>query len=582
MRQYTFNSASPVWIFLVLSAFLFLTTACDDMLDPKAETSLTEEFANISYNNTLARSVGLYTFLPNGLLYIDGAMMASASDEAEHALETSLIQKFNAGSWNAINNPDEAWEQNFQGIYAANLFLTESDSVNLDYLKYDSNKQQDYKTRLDNIIRWKYEARFLRAFYYFELVKRYGGVPIIKEPLTLTSDLSEFKRDSLSTCINFILSECDSAANNLPAPDRVTDPANNLGRATKGAALGLKCRVLLYAASDLFNNPEKWAPGYAQPELISLSGKTRQERWAEAAAAANEFITSLGSKYEIGAYREIRLFNNSEIIFNKRLASSNTFEKANYPVGYDLGSSGTTPSQNLVDAYEMLDGSAFDWNNPEHKANPYVNRDPRLAMSILTNNVEFKGRPIEAWAGGRDGSGVTRATKTGYYLYKYIDPNLDLLQNRTSVHHWAIFRYAEILLNFAEAMNEAYGPTGNPEGYRLNAVRALNMVRNRIGVEIPSISNTITYEEMKEKIRNERRVELAFEDHRFWDVRRWMIGESTLGVPLRGVKITKISDTEFEYEPVDVEKRVFEPKMYLYPIPQTDLNITSWIQNPLW
>ena len=128
--------------------------------------------------------------------------MAAASDEAEYTLETASIHGFNVGSWNANNNPDgSAWERNFEGIFAANLFLKESDEVDLDYLKYDPTKQQDYQNRLNNIHRWKYEARFLRAYYYFELVKRYGGVPIITEPLGLKSDLSTFSRDSLSACI---------------------------------------------------------------------------------------------------------------------------------------------------------------------------------------------------------------------------------------------------------------------------------------------------------------------------------------------------------------------------------------------
>lgn len=583
MKHYKFRILFSSVIFWgsILSVFTF--SSCEELLDPKAEVNLTTKYANISYNNTLDRSVGLYTFLPNGLLYIDDAMMASASDEAENTLETSLIQKFNVGSWNANENPDgSAWSQNFQGIYATNLFLAESDSVNLDYLKFDPAKQTDYTTRLGNIKRWQYEARFLRAFYYFELIKRYGGIPIITKPLSLKSDLKLIKRDSLSTCIRFIVSECDTLVKYLPAPDRMPDLANNLGRVSSGAVMGLKSRVLLYAASDLFNNPEAWASGYANKELISLQGKTQQERWEVAAKAGNDFIAALGSKYPLGAYRDIRLFSNTEIIFSKRLPASNTFEKANTPIGYDLGRSGTTPSQNLVDAYEMLDGTNFSWDNAEQKANPYANRDPRLAMSVLTNNVVYKGRPVEAWTGGRDGKGATLATKTGYYLYKFIDPTLNLLQNTTSAHHWVLMRYAEILLNFAEAMNEANGPNLNPNAYKLTAVKAVNLVRSRTGVVMPAIPITITKEELREKIRNERRVELAFEEHRFWDVRRWMIAPSTLGTPLRGIETTKISDTEFNYNPVIVEERVFEPKMYLYPIPQADLNATGWPQNPNW
>lgn len=580
------NYKKTQMVLLVLAVTILVgLTACDDILDPKVETKLTEEFANASYTNTLARSVALYTFLPNGLSYIDGAMMASASDEAEHTIETSSIQKFNVGNWNSASNPDaSAWTRNFEGIYACNLFLTSSDDVNMDYLKYDPAKQADYNTRLASIERWKYEARFLRAFYYFELIKRFGGVPVITEPLDMNSDLTGVKRDSLAKCVRFIVSECDSIANHLPEPGRIPDEANDLGRATKAAVLALKCRTLLYAASDLFNHPEKWAPGYPHPELISMADDIPQEeRWKQAADATNTFVATLGGRFTLGNYRETRLFDNPEIIFNVRMAASNSFEKANYPIGYYLGQSGTTPSQNLVDAYEMKDGSSFSWDNPDMAADPYSNRDPRLQMSILTNNYYFKDRPIECWKGGRDGEGVIHASRTGYYLYKYIDPNLDLINNRTSVHNWVIFRYSELLLDHAEAMNEAYGPSTRPSGYRApNAVNSLNRVRQRDGVNMPDISTSLSQAELREKIRNERRIELAFEDHRIWDVRRWMIAEETLGAPLRGVKIEKTSDDSFKYTPYTVEQRVFEKKMYFYPIPQSNINTMGWPQNPLW
>lgn len=138
----------------------------------------------------------------------------------------------------------------------------------------------------------------------------------------------------------------------------------------------------------------------------------------------------------------------------RRDGASNDFEKANYPVGYDLGNSGNTPSLNLLDDYEMLDGTAFDWNNKNHAANPYRGRDPRLAFTILSNMTKFNGRPVECWTGGRDGKGVPRATKTGQYLLKYIDPELNLLEGRTSVHTWVLIRLAEVYLNYIEALNE--------------------------------------------------------------------------------------------------------------------------------
>jgi len=561
-------------------AFCF---SCDDFLDYDARTSLTNEDVTISYDNTLQRAIGIYSFLPDGFSYVDKAIMASASDEAEHTLETSAVHNFNTGAWNAINNPDSAWSRNFSGIYAANLFLATSDSVDLEYLRLDpsQSQQEKYTTYVKNIKQWKYEARFLRAFYYFELVKRYGGVPIITEPYNLNDGIPQIERNSLDSCINFIAYECDSAAAVLP--DRSDD--SDFGRANKAAAIVLKSRVLLYAASNLFNDPS-WTAGYAHPELISLpqDAKSREQRWKDAAAAANEFILvrqSLARNLSSGYQEIFKTFTNQEIILARRYAASNSFEKANFPIGYEQGNSGTTPTQDLVDAYEMTDGSKFDWNNPVHAANPYENRDPRLAFSILTNNTQFKGRPVESWTGGRDGKGVTRASKTGYYLLKFLDPDLDLLQNKTSVHSWILFRYTEILLNYAEAMNEAFGPVNN-NGNQYTALQAVNLIRRRGSVRLPELPNTISKEELRERIRNERRIDFAFEDHRLWDVRRWMIASDVLNKPIRGVEITKTGDAAFEYKPTVIENRVFLPKMYLYPIPQSDINLTGWPQNPGW
>jgi len=569
---------------ITLIAFTaFVCVGCDQLLDPETNLFLTEEQVTSTYNNTQARAAAIYTYLPNGLSYIDGAMMASASDEAEHTIETSTIHKFNVGSWSAVDNPDNAWTSSFEGIYAANLFLENVDSVKMDYYKLDPNQSQQeaYKNRLINIERWKYEVRFLRAFFYFELVKRYGGVPLLKNTLSLKDNFASIPRSSLSDCIQFISDECDSAASVLPVRYEDAD----LGRVSKGAALGLKSRVMLYAASDLFNDPS-WAAGYNHPELISLTdGKTRQERWELAAGAAAAVINLSGSGYQIdkgtNAYQNLfKSFSSPEIIFTRRNGASNTFEKANYPVGYDLGNSGTTPTQNLVDDYEMSDGTMFDWNNPVHKADPYANRDLRLKQTILTNNQSFKDRTIEAWKGGKDGKGIARASKTGYYLNKYIDSNLDLLLGQASIHSWIYIRYAEIYLNYAEAVNEAYGPNSRYPGTVLTARQALNQIRQRS--ELPNIASTSDPSVLREKIRHERRIEFAFEDHRFWDVRRWMIASDVLNSIIKGVDIEK-NDDVFEYTVVSVENRVFEEKMYFYPIPQKDINIMKeWPQNPLW
>lgn len=561
------------------AALLLLVNACDSILDREVVLSLTEDDVLTLYNNTQSRAVAIYNYLPSGFRCVDGAMMASASDEAEYTLETSSIQMFNVGSWNAKNNPDGgSWWNNFRGIYLVNHFLANSDNLDLEMyrLNPDDIGHEQYQNRLDNIKRWKYEARFLRAYFYFELIKRYGGVPVITRPVEIGDS---FPRNTLDSCVNFIVKECDDIAWGLPV--KYTEQ-ENLGRATRGAVLALKSRVLLYAASDLFNSPEKWASGYANKDLISVKPIDRKERWKRAADAAKNVIDLTDAGYALSNnYQGVfRSYTDAEIILARRDGASNDFEKANYPVGYDLGNSGNTPSLNLLDDYEMLDGTAFDWNNKNHAANPYRGRDPRLAFTILSNMTKFNGRPVECWTGGRDGKGVPRATKTGQYLLKYIDPELNLLEGRTSVHTWVLIRLAEVYLNYIEALNEYQPAHSDIKIY-------YNKIRQREGIKMPELPDGLDQDAVRQKIRHERRIELAFEDHRLWDARRWMIaadnekGKGVLNIPLRGLEILNRGGVP-SYTPIEIEKRNFEPKMYLYPIPQGDLDIAGWSQNPLW
>ena len=260
------------------AALLLLVNACDSILDREVVLSLTEDDVLTLYNNTQSRAVAIYNYLPSGFRCVDGAMMASASDEAEYTLETSSIQMFNVGSWNAKNNPDGgSWWNNFRGIYLVNHFLANSDNLDLEMyrLNPDDIGHEQYQNRLDNIKRWKYEVRFLRAYFYFELIKRYGGVPVITRPVEIGDS---FPRNTLDSCVNFIVKECDDIALGLPI--KYTEQ-ENLGRATRGAVLALKSRVLLYAASDLFNSPEKWASDYANKDLISVKTIDRKERWKQ-------------------------------------------------------------------------------------------------------------------------------------------------------------------------------------------------------------------------------------------------------------------------------------------------------------
>lgn len=560
-------------------------SSCQD-LDRDFVTTIGQKEIEQSFGNVQALLNAIYADIPDGTTYIGGAaMMASATDEAEFTSETSSVQSFNTGSWNAINNPDLVWGTYYRGIRKVNQFLQSTGKIDLDpwRLNPSPSSQTVYTTNLAAIKRWTYEARFLRAYFYFELVKRYGGVPLLNNALSLDEDFSTIQRNSLNECIQFITSECDSAAANLPLTASTAPyvAATDLGRVTKLAALGLKCRVLLYAASDLFNN-SSWAGGYARPELIALPSADRSARWKAAADAAKAVIDA-GPLPTLGGYAALfNTFNNAEIIFTRRNAASNQFERVNSPIGFNSGQSGNTPSQDLVDAYEVKVNATtavkFNWNDPTMAANPYANRDPRLGFSIVTNNAAFgtPRRNVELWTGGLDAKPIINASKTGYYLRKYQIESLNLLNNNTGVHSWIIMRYPEIYLNYAEALNE-YSP-GNPD-----IKKYVDLVRARTGVAMPPLLANLSQAEMRDAIRNERRVEFAFEDHRAWDVRRWMIAPTALGSPLRGVEVTRTATNTFTYQPVVVENRVFDPKMYLYPIPQSDLNIApALVQNPLW
>ncbi|MDP4208465.1 MAG: RagB/SusD family nutrient uptake outer membrane protein [Bacteroidota bacterium] len=539
-----------------------LLSSCEkDFLDRTMETSYSEEQAYNCYANIYSSGIGIYSYLPGGFNRLDGAFFAGASDEAEHTNTGSAIQRFNTGGWSPSYNPDDCWSSYYTGIRKATFFLRNS----TDYKNIITNSMDTigsnavYKKNLSQIKYMRAEARFLRAFFYFELIKRYGGVPIVSKVLSLNDNL-KLPRNTYDSCTNFIVSELDAVKDSVIV-DWSSFDGTQTGRATKGAVLALKSRVLLYAASPLNNTSNDLT------------------KWAKAAAAAREVIAM--NKYGVYSnYQNLFLASQSysanEVIMFRYYGNNNSVETACYPIGTSGGQSGTCPSQNLVDAYEHLAG----WS----AAAPYDKVDPRMQMTIAVNNSTWNSRTLQCYVGGTDGKGVTQASRTGYYLKKYIKDGLNLITGNTVVHAWIMFRYGEILLNYAEAMNEAYGPTTLPSGYTLTAVQAVNQIRQRTGVALPAIATTISQTDLREAIRRERRVELAFEEHRFWDVRRWKIAESTLGVPLTGAEITKNADGTFNYNYVKVEDRVFDSKMYYYPIPQDEINKNGniLVQNTGW
>lgn len=547
-------------IFILCSLLLPVWTGCKKSLDYN-ETSFYNETA-VFESPSLSKAflTTIYSYLPTDFNEIDGAMRASASDDAVHVWDLSAIKRFNDGSWNALQPLDEQWGRMYSGIRAATLFLKKSEGQTFEDTRYNEN----YPQIMAQYNLYKYEARFLRAFFYLELIKRYGDVPLITTILT-PEEANAVTRTPFDEVVKYIVAECNDIIPHLP--ERYNGlPASETGRATKGAAMALKARTLLYAASPL-NNPSN-----------------NNAKWVAAAQAAKEVMDLQVYSLE-GNYSDIvNNINSSELILETRQAFSNAFEVANTAVGFQGGNTGTCPTENLVESYEMQatglkineNGSGYD------AANPYEGRDPRFYATILYNGATWKNQEIEVWHGGFNGAPNERATKTGYYLKKYLIESISLNPvNPTSQQHtWVIFRLGDIILNYAEAMNEAYGPDALGAGnLQMSATDAVNLVRAR--ANMPGFAAGMSQDDFREKLRNERRVELAFEDSRFWDIRRWKIGKNTTDI--YGVNVTKNNGGTLSYARKLVEKRVWNERMNLYPIAQSEIFINgNLVQNTDW
>ncbi len=558
------------YIQCILTGLILLTgSGCrKEFLDTKIDLAQTQDLLNTNFSTLLSFANAPYVYVRNEYSLIDGNLFAAASDEAVHTSPGANVRLFNNGSWNAFNNPDNYYTGYYQGIRAANYFLENSGDYrrmlakNRDTVSPTGKLQ--YRDDTLNIRWFRAEARALRAYYYFELLKRYGGVPLVTRVLS-ADDNTDLPRSGFDAMISFIVSEIDAVKDSMQVNWKTSAYTTNDGRLTRGAAISIKARALLWAASPL-NNPSN-----------------DMAKWRSAAAAFHEVIAMAGGgsgAYVLdGNYRNYFLQNNTvtsnETIWAVRYNAGNAIERANYPITTPGGNSGITPSHDLVEAYEF--------KGTPNPANPYVNRDPRMALTIVTDASSWNGRTIDLLPGGRDDMNTPNATRTGYYLRKFLNDNLNLVNNATQLHHWPMIRYAETLLSYAEAMNEAFGPDNN-NGFTMTARQAINAVRARAGVAMPAVvaSDPTTF---RAAVKRERRVELAFENHRFWDLRRWKDAQVVLNQSIRGVRVTKNAANALVYTPFVVENRVFDgSRMYLHPFPQSEINKSSGIltQNPGW
>jgi hypothetical protein len=530
----------------------------------KADITTDKLYSNYTY--VQQQMWNTYSYMPDGFADLD---LDAATDEAEATNSVERVQAFNYGTWNQYNNPNDVWARNFDGIRQANLYLKNKDKVDINYIKdkITSTDSTTYFNARNNVKFMEGEALFLKAYFYFELVKRYGGVPIFEQPLDY-SDPNTWKnvqRNSVDECIKYIASLCDKAAAIIPAN---LSPYSwyEAGRVTNGAIKTLKAKALVYGASPLF----------------TANGSTTT--WAQAAAAAHDVIV-LGS-YSLDAnYSNLFGANNTtsgEVIFYRRYGAINAIEYNNFPIVFQNSNGNSlTPTENLVSDYEVLvkSGSTiigsvpFDWNNPAHAAAPYTNRDPRFAATVVYNGASFKSTTIQTYFGGNSGLPRQNATKTGYYLSKWSNQSVDLINNTTTNHAWIYFRYADVLLSYAEAMFNAYGPDADPQGFGMTALQAINRIRQR--VQMPALTAA---QLNQQAIEHERNVELSFENNRLWDVRRWKKGVSYFSKQVNRIDITAAG----VYTVKKLEDRVFTTKMEWYPIPQAEISKTGWTQNPGW
>lgn len=570
-------------IAVIILLFSVFAVSCEkDFLDgTKPENKISD--ADVWQSPALANKVidGCYLNLPAGHTWF---MMMSATDEGMFqyndlgtpytmsSVSPQFLGCFATDVW--------AWGEldwNWNWVYTNIRNITNA-IANLNSVPYSTQDDKDKAIA---------DAYFIRGFSYFLLMAQYGGVVLYNDPVQLGEDYT-VPRSSFEETVNFIVHDLDTAISLY----KDADIGAIKTRGDKGVAMAVKAKVLLYAASDL-HNPAKngaVAGSFANPELIGYTGGNATERW-QAAKDAAKAVIDLGrySLYTGNAdkqrnFEEIFLNRSSEDMFlryaDQRVdlyyALARTPLWQNSP-GYG-GAGANAVLGDLVDAFEMSDGTKFNWNNQAQAANPYANRDPRFYASVLYDGADWYPRAetenkirVGTWP---DGTSALDGQFTNYWMRKYIDVNAGLpdYYDLTACPPWVRMRYAEVLMNYAEACIEL--------GQDAEARTYINMIRSRAGM--PQV--TESGDALKQRYRNERRVEFAFEEQRFFDVRRWIIGpesaNSGYGVQVNYPTQGSFNNPTFRRVLVDAG-RVWNNKAYFLPISVNEMNKnTALIQNP--
>lgn len=556
-------------------------SACSEEMDYHEYNNYDEDFVKLNFGNVGGLITNIYSDLDTDFGSYSGAVLGAATDEAEYAYSGGAIETFYNGTWSPVNTPAGAWRSCYRAISNCNLYLERFTGLTFPELEMNA----DYKPQMYRYNNYRYEVRCLRAYYYFLLVRQYGDVPFSDHVLT-ADESNALPRTPAQDIFDYIIAECDAVKDsiiadyaNLPADVALPAESPETGRVNRLTVLALKARAALYAASPLFNptgNKELWhRAALANKELLDAAD-----------AAKMKLIDDYAKLWTKNNYKDAT----SEIIFGRRAdRESSSMETSNFPAGLENCKGGNCPTQNLVDAYEMADGKPWDQSAFYTPANPYANRDPRLAATIAVNGETgwpaWNEAPLETFQGGANGEPVNGGTPTGYYLKKYCQGDIDPRSNSTNksaYHTWIIFRLGEFYLNYAEAVFHYLGSADATSAeFPLSAREAASRTRARKSVNMPPFPTGMSNDEFWTKYKNERMVELAFEGHRFWDVRRWKEADKYFR-SITEMKITRQADGTFAYTRKEVARQ-WDDKMYFFPIPQADkLKNPNLGQNPGW
>ena len=572
-------------------------TSCEDafgnFLDKQPSNELTKAEVLGSFTLLEQNHNDTYNFLLHGANRINNSWLDAATDLAESSIGTSGTRtSFNIGNYYGSGGAAEltgVWESRYRGIRKCNITINTLEAENADKLRPADLSVELFQTRKTNFIA---EARFLRAYFYWELFLRYGPVPMVTTELDPNGDLMTgyTERPDLKTFMDFLFKEVKECEAGLKTYAETSDETY-AGEVNQPTARALYVRMMLYMAS---------------PRFSAQSGIT----WQQAADAAKDFLADYGDNYRletrtnggVAAYNNAWLLNsyadkNPEVIFFRNdVAIGWSGISTDTPVG-EGGQGGLCPSQNLVDMYDMEDGSAPFTQYDATGAPVYVNgkpsvnaesgytdqymwknRDPRLAASVLYQGSEWNGRAINVIYGQSDNPiGNQNVTPTGYYVRKYI-PETILSSNHsgTAKRLWRIFTYSEILLSYAEALNEA-----DYAGNKTQVCNLLDQIRHRGGIigNVADRADLNSQSAMRNFIHKERTIELAFEEHRWWDVRRWNVAGDALGRDIYGVNVAADGTITRKV----AQKRKWQDKFYLYPIPEAEVwKIGQDFQNEGW